>query len=82
MICVKFTFFCDLQADLRVVWPPFASPYASSGFHKLGSTCIDLRVRLARALLIPMNLEQCYLNVGVQRGTLEKLEIQLALAKP
>ena len=42
MICVKFTFFCDLQADLRAVWPPFASPYASSGFANLGrlaSTC-------------------------------------------
>ena len=42
MICVKFMFFCDLQADLRVVWPPFASPYASSGFANLGrlaSTC-------------------------------------------
>ena len=43
MICVKFTFFfCDLQADLRVVWPPFASPYASSGFANLrwlASTC-------------------------------------------
>ena len=36
MICVKCTFFCDLQADLRVVWPPFASPYASSGFANLG----------------------------------------------
>ena len=41
MICVKCTAFCDLRihlATLRKFW-----------FYKLALTCVDLRVRSARA---------------------------------
>ena len=40
------------QSTCESVWPPFASPYASSGFANLRwflLICIDLRVRLANA---------------------------------
>ena len=44
----------EIYGFLRLVsWPPFASPHASSGFANLRwlvSTCVDLQVRLARAL--------------------------------
>ena len=42
MICVKFTAFCDLRADLRIRLATLRSPYASSGFANLrwlASTC-------------------------------------------
>ena len=52
MICVKFTAFCDLRAGLRI---RLATPYASSGFGKLASTCESvwpgLNVKLNRTLV-------------------------------
>ena len=46
MMCVKFTTFCDLQADLRIRLATLRKFW----FCKLALTCVDLRVRLARAL--------------------------------
>ena len=34
-ICVKFTTFCDLRADLRIRLVTLVNPYASSGFSNL-----------------------------------------------
>ena len=50
MICVKFTFFCDLQADLRIRLATLRKSVRKFWFCKLALTCVDLRVRLARAL--------------------------------
>ena len=46
MIRVKFTAFCDLRADLRIRLATLRKFW----FCKLALTCVDLRVRLARAL--------------------------------
>ena len=50
MICVKFTFFSDLQADLRIRLATLRKSVRKFWFFKLALTCVDLRVRLARAL--------------------------------
>ena len=47
MICVKFTAFCDLRADLRIR----LAPVRNFWFCKLALTCVDLLVRLARGLV-------------------------------
>ena len=49
MICVKFTFFSDLQADLRIRLATLRKSVRKFWFCKLALTCVDLRVRLARA---------------------------------
>ena len=49
MICVKFTVFCDLQADLRIRLATLRKSVRMFWFYKLALTCVDLRVRLARA---------------------------------
>ena len=46
MICVKFTAFCDLRVRLATLRKSVRRFY----FWKLALTCVDLRVRLARAL--------------------------------
>ena len=46
MICVN-TAFCDLRADLRIRLATLRKFW----FCKLALTCVDLRVRLARALV-------------------------------
>ena len=48
MICVKFTAFCDLLADLRIRLATFRKSVRKFWFCKLALTCVDLRVRLAR----------------------------------
>ena len=50
MICVKFTVFRDLQADLRIRLAALRKTSVRK-FCKLALTCVDLRVRLARALV-------------------------------
>ena len=50
MICVKFTAFCDLRADLRIRLATLHKSVRKFWFCKLALTCVDLRVRLARAL--------------------------------
>ena len=50
MICVKFTVFCDLQADLRIRLATLRKYVRKFWFCKLTLTCVDLRVRLARTL--------------------------------
>ena len=50
MKCVKFTFFSDLQADLRIHLAILHKSVRKFWFCKLALTCVDLRVRLARAL--------------------------------
>ena len=54
MICVKFTVFCDLRADLRI---RLATHRKSVLFLQ---TCVDLRVRLARALVDTIHSFTCY----------------------
>ena len=46
MICVKFTAFCDLRISLATLRKSVRKLW----FCKLALTCVDLRVRLARAL--------------------------------
>ena len=50
MICVKFTVFSDLQADLRIRLATLRKSVRKFWFCKLALTCVDLRVCLARAL--------------------------------
>ena len=50
MICVKFTAFCDLRVDLRIRLATLRKSVRKFWFCKLALTCVDLRVRLARAL--------------------------------
>ena len=50
MICVKFTTFCDLRADLRIRLATLRKSVRKFWFCKLALLCVDLRVRLARAL--------------------------------
>ena len=50
MICVKFTAFCDFRADLRICLATLRKSVRKFWFCKLALTCVDLRVRLARAL--------------------------------
>ena len=47
---MKFTAFRDLQADLRIRLATRRKSIRKFWFCKLASTCIDLPVRLARAL--------------------------------
>ena len=51
MICVKFTVFCDLRTDLRIRLATLSKSVRKFWFCKLALNCVDLRVRLARALL-------------------------------
>ena len=51
MICVKFTAFCDLRADLRIRLATLRKSVRKFSFCKLALTCVDLRVHLTRALL-------------------------------
>ena len=46
MICVKFTAFCDLRADLRIRLATHRKSVCKFWFCKLVLTCVDLR-RLA-----------------------------------
>ena len=46
MICVKFTAFCDLRIRLATL----RKSVRKFWFCKLALTCVDLQVRLARAL--------------------------------
>ena len=46
MICVKFTAFCDLRVRLATL----RKSVRKFWFCKLALTCVDLRVRLVRAL--------------------------------
>ena len=50
MICVKFTAFCDLRADLRICLATLRKSVRKFWFCKLALTCVNLRVRLARGL--------------------------------
>ena len=50
MICVKFTAFCDLRADLRIRLATLRKSVRKFWFCKLALTCVNLRVRLARGL--------------------------------
>ena len=56
MICVKFTAFCDLRADLRIRLATLRTSVRKFLFSKLALTCIDLRVRLARTLRVGAHL--------------------------
>ena len=49
MVCVKFTAFCDLRADLRIRLVTLRKSVRNYKFCfcKLALTCVDLRVRLA-----------------------------------
>ena len=49
MVCVKFTAFYDLRADLRIRLATLSKSVRKFWFCKLALTCVDLRVRLARA---------------------------------
>ena len=49
MICVKFTAFCDLRADLRIRLATLRKFVRKFWFCKLALPCVDLRLRLARA---------------------------------
>ena len=53
MICVKFPAFCDLRADLRIRLATRCKSIPKFWFCKLALTCVDLPVRLARALGVP-----------------------------
>ena len=46
MLCVKFTAFCDLRIRLATL----RKSVRKFWFCKLALTCVDVRVRLARAL--------------------------------
>ena len=48
MICVKFTAFCDLRIRLATL----RKSVRKFWFCKLALTCVDLRVRLASALIL------------------------------
>ena len=48
MICVKFTAFCDLRIRLTTL----RKSVRKFWFCKFALTCVDLRVRLARALFL------------------------------
>ena len=50
MICVKFTAFCDFRADLRIRLATHRKSARNFWFCKLKLLCVDLRVRLARAI--------------------------------
>ena len=50
MICVKFTAFCDLQADFRIHLATLRKSVRKFWFFKLALTCVNLPVRLVRAL--------------------------------
>ena len=53
MICVKFTAFYDLRADLRIRLATHRKSVRKFWFCKLAAlTCVDLRVPLARALYL------------------------------
>ena len=45
MICVKFTAFYDLRADLRIRLATLRKSVRKFWFCKLALTCVDLRVR-------------------------------------
>ena len=49
MICVKFTAFYDLRADLQIRLATLRKSVRKFWFCKLALTCVDLRVRLAGA---------------------------------
>ena len=49
MICVKFTAFCDLRADLQIRLATLRKSVRKFWFCKHALTCVDLRVRLANA---------------------------------
>ena len=49
MIYVKRTAFCDLRADLRIRLATLRKSVHKFWFCKLALTCVDVRVRLARA---------------------------------
>ena len=49
MICVEFTTFCDLRADLRIRLATLRKSVRKFWFCKLALTCVDLRFRLVRA---------------------------------
>ena len=57
MICVKFTAFYDLRADLRIRLATFRKSIRKFWFCKLALTCVDVRVlfgqgdKLAKDLL-------------------------------
>ena len=50
MICVKFTVFLRLASRLACRLATLRKSIRKFWFCKLGSTCVDLQVRLARAL--------------------------------
>ena len=50
MICVKFTAFCDLRANLRIRLATLRKSIRKFSFCKLALTCVNLRLRLASAL--------------------------------
>ena len=50
MICVKSTAFCDLRAYLRIRLTTLSKSVRKFWFCKLALTCVNVRVRLARAL--------------------------------
>ena len=52
MICMKVTTFCDLRDDLRIRLATHCKSVRKFWFCKLALTCVDLRVRLARALKV------------------------------
>ena len=54
MICVKFTALCDLRADFRIRLATFRKSVRKFWFCKLTLTCVDLRVRLARAFYLTL----------------------------
>ena len=45
MICVKFTAFCDLRANLRIRLAALRKSLRKFWFWKLALACVDLRVR-------------------------------------
>ena len=51
MICVKFTGFLRLASRLACRLATIRKSVRKFWFCRLGSTCVDLRVRLARALI-------------------------------
>ena len=52
MICMKFTAFCDLRADLRIPLATLRKSIRKFWFCKLAWACVDLQVCLARALIV------------------------------
>ena len=78
MICVEFTTFCDLRADLRNSLATFRQSVRKFWFCKLAMTCIDLRVRLARAYRLQFPRKN---NKGSSKECLIVIKLQVPRSK-